>query len=251
MEAKAPAKLNIFLKITGTRGGYHELLSRFVRYEALHDTITFIPQKCEGLTITGLKIPPAQNIVKKAYDALADATGSGELGRFFAEHRVHIDKRIPMGAGLGGGSSDAATFLLMANEACGLRLSRDDLAAIGARVGADVPFFAHGHTAANVAGIGEIIEPFDDEIPPIELKLIPIHCDTARVYERYRRYHFRPDPKLARQLAAKTSAEILGTIPPQKANDLFAPAVDLCPELADFAGWYLSGSGSTLFRRAQ
>ncbi len=251
MQAKAPAKLNIFLKITGFRGSYHEILSRFIRYEELFDEIAFVPGKYERFEIEGTPgIPREQNIIYKAFCALNAATGNPKIIDFFFSHKVHITKRIPQGAGLGGGSSDAATFLTLANRHIGLGLSTDELARIGAQIGADVPFFIYGYEAANVRGIGEVIEPFIDDIPPIELKLLPIHCDTAAVYTNWRKkFADTLHIGLAEHLAQMTSRQILSTIAPIKANDLYVSAIDLCPDLEKYREiWFLSGSGSTIFR---
>ena len=251
MHAKAPAKLNIFLKITGFRGSYHEIVSRFIRYEELYDEIAFVPGRYERFEIEGTPdIPREKNIIYKAFCALNAATGNPKIIDFFFSHKVHVTKRIPQGAGLGGGSSDAAAFLKLANEHIGLGLSPKELAAIGAQIGADVPFFIYGFEAANVRGIGEIIEPFADDIPPIEPRLLSIHCDTAAVYANWRKkFADTLHIGLAEHLAQMTSRRILSTIAPYEANDLYASAADLCPELKKYQeSWFLSGSGSTIFR---
>ena len=247
---RAPAKINIFLKIVGTRGDYHELLSRFVRYDELCDELEFVEGEFAGFTILGMEIPQEANIIHKAYKQLLSAYPS--IAPFFKRHAVRIHKRIPQGAGLGGGSSDAAAFLLMAKETLGLAMKEDELMRLGASIGADVPFFLSGYEAANVSGIGEVIEPFEDDIPSLKLKLLPIHCDTAEVYRNWRRNHLRFDPHTARKLTAMKSSEILATIAPQKANDLYSSALELCDGLRGFEEeWFLSGSGSTLFRREE
>ena len=250
MQIRTPAKLNIFLKIVGTRDNYHELISRFIRYDKLYDTIRFVPGSFERFTIEGVDIPREQNILYKTFIELNRYTENPKIIDFFYQHKVVIDKRIPMGAGLGGGSSNAAGFMKLLNKILNLRLSLNEMATIGAKLGADVPFFIYGYNSANVSGIGEVIEPFEDEIPDLTLKLLPIHCDTAQVYKRYREQfmeHF--EIGFARQLMKQTSKEILATITPVKANDLYLPAIDLCPELGKYKEkYYLSGSGSTLFR---
>ena len=246
---RAPAKINIFLKIVGTRGAYHELVSRFIRYDALFDEIIFTQKKCKEFTIEGTEIPKEHNIIYKAYKALQEYTKNPKLEKFFASHSITIKKNIPLGAGLGGGSSDCATFLQMANEQIGLGLSQEELMQLGARLGADVPFFLCGFPAANVEGIGEKIEYFEDEIPPLALKLLPIHCDTAKVYGHFRRHLGGFDTKLAQKLKTMTSKEILYQFQPLVANDLFPSAIALCPKLKSYSkDWFLSGSGSTLFR---
>ncbi|UFH60721.1 hypothetical protein [Sulfurovum mangrovi] len=100
---KAHAKVNIFLKITGHRGGYHTLLSRFMRVEALYDTITFEPCVCDTFTIEGCEgVPLESNTIYRAYQSLKSYTQSPALERFFTSHKVVVTKRIPSQAGLGG-----------------------------------------------------------------------------------------------------------------------------------------------------
>ncbi len=250
MRQKAPAKINIFLKIVGTRGEYHELASRFIRYDKLFDIVSFIPDK-KGFEVRGMDIPQKSNIVTKAYLALAEATKSKKLVDFFSSHSVQIEKKIPLGAGLGGGSSDAAAFLSLANEVVGLGLSIPELASIGANIGADVPFFLYDYLSANVYGIGERIEPFEEELPEIELKLMPYFCDTAKIYGHFRSHYLRQiDTDLAKRLSSMPSKRILEEISPLLANDLYKSAASLCPALEKFEQtYYLSGSGSTLFRK--
>ncbi|BCD68575.1 4-(cytidine 5'-diphospho)-2-C-methyl-D-erythritol kinase [Nitratiruptor sp. YY09-18] len=253
MERKAYAKLNIFLKIVGLRDNYHELVSRFILYKEIYDIITFEEGEFERFEIVGTpEIRREENIIYKAFCALNSYTHNPKIIDFFFSHRVKITKNIPSGAGLGGGSSDAAIFMHMVNDALGLGLSKDELAKIGANIGADVPFFVYGYEAANVRGIGEKIEPFEDTIPKLTLKISNSHCNTAKVYQTYRSECMESFAiGLANRLASMTAEKILDTIEPIKANDLYCAAMRLCPELAQYSDtWYLSGSGSTLFRRA-
>ncbi len=253
MRQKAPAKINIFLKITGTRGDYHTLASRFVRYEELYDVVSFEPSPKGEFWIEGVDIPIEQNIITKAYQLLQKATQSSKLIDFFAHHIVRVEKNIPQGAGLGGGSSDAAAFMLLANEVVGLGLSIQELANIGVEAGADVPFFIYDYPSANVTGIGEVIEPFEEELPDIELHTLPLACDTAKVYRHFRSHYLDSiDTSLANRLLELPSSQILERFTPIEANDLYKSAKDLCPTLEKFAQtYYLSGSGSSLFRKAK
>ena len=246
---RAPAKMNIFLKIVGTRGSYHELVSRFIRYDALYDELIFAQKKCKEFTIEGMEIPKEHNIIYKAYKVLQEYTKNPKIEQFFSSHCVRVTKNIPMGAGLGGGSSDCATFLQMANEQIGLGLDQEELMYLGTQLGADVPFFLSGFSAANVEGIGEKIEYFEDDITPLSLKLLPIHCDTAKVYRHFRHHHSGFDTDLAYKLKNMTSQEILEEFQPLAVNDLYPSAIALCPKLGPYSKeWFLSGSGSTLFR---
>ncbi len=253
MKITALAKVNAFLKITGKRDGYHTLRSRFVRVDDLYDTIRFVPEACSTFTIEGLEgVPREANTIYKAYKALNEATGDLDVLDFFYRHKVVVTKRIPAGAGLGGGSSDAGAFLRLVHRVCDLRLSIDELAAIGARVGADVPFFVYDYPSANVSGIGEVVEPFDELTPPLEIVTPPIHCDTAAVYRRFSECCANTiDPDAGAEWFSLPTREILNTVKdPTELNDLFRPARDLCPGLKKYAkeGWFFSGSGSSFFR---
>jgi 4-diphosphocytidyl-2-C-methyl-D-erythritol kinase len=256
MTVNAPAKVNIFLKITGYENGYHTLLSRFVQIPQLYDTITFIPtHRSETFRIEGCDdIAVEDNIVHRAYRALYEHTASGVLRDFFKTHAVRIDKRIPAGAGLGGGSSDAAAFLRLANEVCELELDIDTLARIGAKVGADVPFFVYDYPSANVSGFGEIIEAFDETPPALEIATPPIHCDTAEVYKTFKaRFLDNIDTASFQGWEKETSEALLQRIgDAEKLNDLYQAALVRYRELADTPyakeGWFFSGSGSSFFK---
>ncbi|WP_296824293.1 4-(cytidine 5'-diphospho)-2-C-methyl-D-erythritol kinase, partial [Sulfurovum sp.] len=166
----AHAKVNIFLKITGHKEDYHTLVSRFMRVEDLYDTIAFVPCECDSFTIEGCEdVPLKSNTIYKAYKALNEHTGDLDILNFFYKHKVVVTKRIPSQAGLGGGSSDAAAFMRLVKEACNLLLSTEELAQIGSRIGADIPFFVYNYPSANVSGFGEIVHPFEEA--PLKLEL--------------------------------------------------------------------------------
>ena len=251
----APAKVNIYLKITGKRGDYHEILSRFMTVPRLFDTLHFFPKtERGGFVIDGdFGCTTEQNTIYKAYRALLDATGSKALEKLMQTHGVAVEKRIPSFAGLGGGSSDASTFLKMCNEVLHLGISTEDLAGIGAKVGADVPFFVYGYASANVSGIGEIVEPFDEPELPIITRTPKIEISTPAVYKRFRESFYKELPLEERAFfETADSATILKTLSAEDANDLFAPALSLYPELKTHFrhGWFFSGSGSSFFKCA-
>ncbi|WP_187647878.1 4-(cytidine 5'-diphospho)-2-C-methyl-D-erythritol kinase [Nitrosophilus labii] len=251
MKTKAHAKVNIFLKIVGTRGDYHELISRFVKIKELYDVIEFIPGNFEKFTIEGCEgIKREENLIYKAFIKLNEYTQNPAIIEFFYYHKVVVKKRIPQGGGLGGGSSDAAAFMKLCNDVIDLRLSIKRLSEIGATIGADIPFFIYDYESANVSGVGEIIEKFEEEVPDIELKFIDERCDTARVYKNYREKFMKIfEIELSNELKNLPSYKILTKISPLKANDLYKSAIDLCPKLDSFKDrWFLSGSGSTLFK---
>jgi len=250
---RAHAKVNIFLKITGHKDGYHTLLSRFVRVEDLYDTIKFVPCECETFTIEGCEnVPLASNTIYKAYKALNEQTGDLDILNFFYKHKVVVTKRIPSQAGLGGGSSDAAAFIRLVKEVCNLILSTEELAKIGSTIGADLPFFIYNYPSANVSGFGEIVEPFEDETLDLELFTPNIGCDTTVVYKTFKK-HLLDDITVSSfigwdKLDSKTILEMIAD--PVILNDLYAASLIAYPELKGVArdGWFFSGSGSTFFK---
>ncbi len=249
---KAPAKVNIFLKITGKRGNYHEILSRFMRIDDLYDTLYFFSKEEDDFLIQGdFSCTTEQNTIYKAYLALKEVTGSDELEVLMKRHGIAVTKRIPAFAGLGGGSSDAATYLKMCNEVLHLGLSLRELSSIGLKVGADVPFFIYGYASANVSGIGEIVEPFEEEPLALETYTPAIEISTPAVYTRFREDFYRELTEEAYvRLSEMNSREVLEHNSIDEANDLFEPALSLYVALkkAYKHGWYFSGSGSSFFR---
>ncbi len=250
---KAAAKVNIFLKITGTRGAYHEIISRFMRVDSLYDTLLFEPKtshtpfELHGNFTCKLE----DNTIYKAFEALMQQIQSPLLRDFLRAHRVVVEKKIPACGGLGGGSSDAATFLLMCNDTLQLGLSKEELSAIGLRVGADVPFFISEYASANVSGIGEIVTPYEEPSLDLELVTPPIEISTPRVYQSYRKHFFNPiTPTQAQQWTQQPSTEVLKQHNTAEANDLFLPACHEYPELKHYAkpSYFFSGSGSSFFK---
>ena len=254
---KAHAKVNIFLKITGKRGEYHEIISRFMKVENLYDELSFVPKEqtnspLNSFTILGdFNCSVESNTIYKAYRALQNYKPSASLERLMQTHAVRVEKNIPSFAGLGGGSSDAATFLKMCNRVLDLGLSLNELAHIGLEVGADVPFFIYNFTSANVSGIGEIVEPFDEVGLDFEIYTPKIEVSTPEVYRRYTEKFYAPiDAHEVQKLKTKPSLEVLESMDIYEANDLFEPAVSLYPKLKEFIkeGWFFSGSGSSFFK---
>jgi 4-diphosphocytidyl-2-C-methyl-D-erythritol kinase len=249
---KAYAKVNIFLKITGTRGDYHEIISRFMKIDSLFDELWFVPKTDNEFEIIGdFNCTTTQNTIYKAYKALLEYTSSQDLIDFFQKNSVHVNKKIPSFAGLGGGSSDAATFLHMCNDALSLGLDVCTLAKIGAKVGADVPFFIYGYKSANVSGIGELVEEFFEEPLELEIYTPKLEISTPMVYQTYRKSFFNPvDAEESQKLCSMNSAEVLQKFSTKEANDLFMPAIALYPKLLDEkkSGYFFSGSGSSFFR---
>ena len=243
---KSFAKINVFLKVVGTRGNYHEILSRFVLCEQLFDEIYF--KKSNSFAIECDNKDIKDNIIQKAIDELKKAGFSNELDEFFSSHKIIINKQIPIGAGLGGGSSNAATFLLMVNDELNLNIKRENLMQIASKIGADVTFFVSGYKAANVSGIGEIIEEFDDEVPNLNIFTPNVFCSTPMVYQEFRSNFLQYiDVNAAKKMQNLKSAELLEIYKNEELNDLFAPCFKLYPQMNEFRDKFLSGSGSSVF----
>jgi 4-diphosphocytidyl-2-C-methyl-D-erythritol kinase len=249
MSEKSYAKVNIFLKISNKRDSYHELVSRFVRVHSIYDIVSFIKSSRKAFDIIGnFGCKMETNTVYKAYKLLEKYDGVKE---FFENYSVKIDKNIPEFAGLGGGSSNAATFLIMVNKYCNLNLSKDELCKIAVNIGADVPFFVYEYDSANVTGIGEIVEKFDEEILNIDTITPNIKCNTGEIFRVFREKFYKQISKEeADKLLKMKSIEILNSLNIKKANDLYEPALSLYPQLNDYAKkyWYFSGSGSSFFK---
>lgn len=243
---KSFAKINVFLKVVGTRGNYHEILSRFVLCEQLFDEIYF--ERSNSFTIECDNKEIKENIIQKAIDELKKAGFSNELDEFFSSHKIIISKQIPIGAGLGGGSSNAATFLLMVNDELNLNIKRENLIQIASKIGADVAFFVSGYRAANVSGIGEIIEEFDDEVPNLNIFTPNVFCSTPMVYQEFRSNFLQYiDVNAAKKMQNLKSKELLEIYKNEELNDLFAPCFKLYPQMNEFRDKFLSGSGSSVF----
>jgi 4-diphosphocytidyl-2-C-methyl-D-erythritol kinase len=168
----APAKLNLFLHITSRRAdGYHNLQTIFQFLDFCDDL--YFNVRPDGCLSCQSSVP--QDIVLRAARLLKQYSGTS-LGA-----DIQVEKKIPIGGGLGGGSSDAATTLLALNQHWQLQLSSDTLAHLGLSLGADVPVFVHGH-AAWAEGIGELLKPIElDE--PWYLVIHPgCHVSTAEIF---------------------------------------------------------------------
>jgi 4-diphosphocytidyl-2-C-methyl-D-erythritol kinase len=173
----APAKINLFLHITGRRNnGYHTLQSVFQLldfYDTLHIKLTEKSEIKRTNDISG--VPESQCLCSLAASALQQYTGC-ELGVEYA-----IEKRIPMGGGLGGGSSDAATMLLALNQLWQLNLSRSELMQIGLKLGADVPVFIFGQNAW-AEGVGEQLTAIDLPSSYYVVLTPQVHVSTAQIF---------------------------------------------------------------------
>lgn len=249
MIRKSYAKVNIFLKIADKRDNYHELISRFVRVHKLYDLVSFIKSENKKFNIIGdFGCKLESNTVYKAYKLLEkyDVVKS-----FFENYDVNIEKNIPEFAGLGGGSSNAATFLIMANEYCNLNLTKDELCDLAVQIGADVPFFVYEYDSANVTGIGEIVRRFDEDLLDIDTITPKIKCDTGEIFSIFRnKFYKQIQNEEANKLLNTKSIDILNQLDILNANDLYEPAINAYPLLKEYEkkDWYFSGSGSSFFK---
>ena len=223
---RAPAKVNLVLQVGDVReDGLHELCSLFASLD-LADELTVEPL-VDGAT--GDRVACA-GVAGPNLAARALAELRADLGGDLPPIAVTIDKRIPVAAGLGGGSADAAAVLRAANAIAGEPLDAAALRAIGARIGADVPSQIHPRHAL-VTGAGEHVEPV--ALPPMALVLIPQEkglstADVYRTADRIRSTRKRLDPDRLRALAARPLEELAAALE----NDLEAAALDLRPDLA-------------------
>jgi 4-diphosphocytidyl-2-C-methyl-D-erythritol kinase len=220
---RAPAKVNLVLQVGDVReDGLHELCSLFASLD-LADELTIEPRGDKDQVVcAGVRGP---NLATRAIEELRAAL-DGDLPPL----AVTIDKRIPVAAGLGGGSADAAAVLRAGNRIAGEPLDADALRAIGARIGADVPSqIDPGH--ALVTGAGERVEPLG--LPPMALVLVPQDeglstADVYRAADEIGSTRARLDPDGLRAVARAPLAELATALE----NDLEPAALHLRPELA-------------------
>jgi len=237
----APAKLNLFLHVTGRRAdGYHELQTLFQILD-YGDWMRFKPRRKPGVelhiadTEEGRGLPRRGNLILRAAAALARATGVGEGAA------ITVKKRIPVGGGLGGGSANAAVTLLALNELWRLGLSLDALCEIGVRLGADVPVFIRGRSAWG-EGVGEVLNPV--RLPEQCYLVVTPTCNvsTAAVFN---------DENLTRNSANIRIADFLAG---RCRNDCEPVTRRLYPEVDRAFAWLgrfgeprMSGTGASVF----
>lgn len=233
----APGKLNLFLHIVGRRpDGYHHLQTIFQFLDRC-DTLCFEVRQ-DGLVrrIDPLPgVPEDHDLTVRAARLLQEA-GGAKLGV-----DIRLEKRLPMGGGLGGGSSDAATTLVALNELWGLNLSVDRLAELGLRLGADVPVFVRGR-AAWAEGVGERLVPVNLEEPWYVVIEPPVTVSTAAIFSA---------SELTRNSRPVTISDFLSGL---CRNDCEAVVFARYPEIAEAQRWLsafgparLTGTGACVF----
>ena len=238
----APAKLNLFLHIVGRRNdGFHLLESVFMLIDWC-DTLHFELRAGGAISREDLTTPlPADDLIVRAARALQGASGSTQGAH------ISIAKSIPEQAGLGGGSSDAATTLLALNRLWGLKLSLLQLQTIGLQLGADVPFFLSGHNAW-VSGVGEQTTP---------ITLVPARFVVVKPLAGLQTQRIFSHPDLKRDTKATTIYDFAADAYGFGHNDLQPVAQALCPAVTEALNWCrdrglnarMTGSGSAVFAR--
>ncbi|MCB2380594.1 4-(cytidine 5'-diphospho)-2-C-methyl-D-erythritol kinase [Shewanella sp. SR1] len=234
----APAKLNLFLHVNGRRAdGYHELqtLFQFIDYcDMLDFKVTETAELILHSNISNV-VADSDNLILRAAKSLQQITA------FTGGAEIWLDKRLPMGGGLGGGSSDAATTLVALNTLWNTQLSTEELAKIGLKLGADIPVFIHGF-AAFAEGVGERLQAVNPSEPWYLIIAPDAHVSTAEVFQ---------DPLLPRD-TPKLAIDTLMNQP--WANDCQKLVVSKYPQVAKALGWLLeyapsrmTGTGACVF----
>ena len=241
----APAKLNLFLHVVGRRAdGYHLLQSVFTLIDRCDRLRVRVRPDGVVSRVSDLPgVPAEDDLVVRAARRLQEATGSA-LGA-----DIEVEKAIPLGGGLGGGSSDAATTLLVLDRLWGTGLGAEGLAPIGAALGADVPFFLFGQ-AAWVEGIGERLRPF--ALPPRWYVVLvpPAHVPTQSVFQAAELTR-DTEPLKMEDFSAQPEAAFPGR---GFRNDLEPVVVSRFPAVARHLAWLreqgearMTGSGACVF----
>ncbi|MBL4743993.1 MAG: 4-(cytidine 5'-diphospho)-2-C-methyl-D-erythritol kinase [Cycloclasticus sp.] len=236
----APAKLNLMLNIVSQRAdGYHQLQTVF-QLVAMSDWLNFDIRQ-DGIidfSCSRGEIANADNLVVRAAQLLKDHSNKPSLGA-----NIELKKILPLGAGLGGGSSDAATALVVLNAMWGLDYSADELARIALKLGADVPVFVLGQSAW-AEGVGEQLQVLDLPEQWYVVVNSDVHCSTKEVFAHN---------SLTRDNSAITIRDFLNG---QVKNDCLPVVMQMSQELRDvhqqfseFSSVYLTGTGSSMFAK--
>lgn len=236
----APAKLNLFLHVIGRRpDGYH-LLQTLFRFISLYDTLHFsLREDGEVRRTNSIEgVAEQQDLCVRAARLLQSETGC-RLGV-----DITLEKYIPMGGGLGGGSSDAATTLIALNRLWALGLSRERLMQLGLSLGADVPVFVFGENAF-AEGVGEKLQAYPLPEAWYVVLFPPVHVPTAQVFSH---------PELTRDTVSITMRALESQQKQQLRNDLESVVCTLYPEVASYLAWLnnfgeakMTGSGACVF----
>ena len=233
----APAKLNLMLRITGRRSDGYHLLQTVFQFIDLCDWITFHPVADGSISL--LRVIPGvledDDLTIRAARLLKNETGC-EQGV-----RIEVEKNLPMGGGIGGGSSDAATTLVVLNQLWGLQLSRERLMKLGLALGADVPVFVYGHSSW-AEGVGEQLEKID--IPERWILLIKpdCHVDTKEIFSAKDLTRNSKSITIADFIAGQNQNDCLGVV-----RESYQSVNDALVDLSVFSEARLTGTGACVF----
>lgn len=248
---EAPAKVNLTLHVVGKRDDGYHLLDSLVAFAGVGDTLDFAPADTLSLDVTGptaAQIPDGENIVLKAARLLAEAAGGQAQGA-----AIRLTKRLPVAAGIGGGSADAAATLKGLIRLWNLTLPAESLSRVALAIGADVPVCLAG-APTRMMGIGERLEPAP-ALPPAWLVLVnpmvPLH--TPPVFKARTGPFSAADPLSESPADAHALADALAS----RRNDLTPPAISIEPVVGEVLAAIaatpgcllprMSGSGATCF----
>ncbi|MCH1925250.1 4-(cytidine 5'-diphospho)-2-C-methyl-D-erythritol kinase [Shewanella sp. C32] len=234
----APAKLNLFLHVNGRRAdGYHELqtLFQFVDFGDWLDVKVTDNAAIVLRSNVTIDVAPEDNLIVKAAKALQQASGC----RQGAE--IWLDKKLPMGGGLGGGSSDAATTLVALNALWQCGLSEDELAALGLKLGADVPVFIRGQ-AAFAEGVGEKLQPVEIDEHWYVVIAPDVHVATVDVFQHPALPRDTPKLQLCDLLSSEWKNDCQKLVTEQ-----FAQVANALAWLIEYAPSRMTGTGACVF----
>ncbi len=237
----APAKINLFLHITGQlTNGYHTLQSAFQLLDFC-DTISLQPTSSSKIKrlndVEG--VMEQQDLTVRAAQALQQATGTTR------GVEISVQKQIPMGGGLGGGSSDAATVLLALNQLWELNLSREKLMKIGVKLGADVPFFIFGQNAW-AEGIGDILSPLSLPTQYYVVLTPRINVSTGKIFANSRLTKDTKPLKIA-DFSDGQNTKLFKNDLQKVVCEEFKAVADSLQWLSQYGEARMSGSGASVF----
>lgn len=238
LRVPSPAKLNLFLHIVGRReNGYHNLQSIFQLID-LCDYLSFIPNQTSDIQLYGLEqVNQQDNLIYRACQLLRPHA------QHFTGLDIHIEKNIPMGAGLGGGSSNAGTTLLVVNQLWQCRLNIEQLAEYAQQLGADVPFFVYGKNAW-VEGIGEQITPIQLEQKKYILLKPDCFISTQQLFSEKT---LTRDTKITKFSDYQIQPELFSNNFQPIARKLYPEVHQALSYLEQFGQAKLTGTGSCIF----
>lgn len=241
MNYPAPAKLNLFLHVVGRRADGYHLLQTLFRFLDFGDSLRITPRQDGEIRLLAplAGVPETSDLCWRAAHLLQRHTGC----RLGAD--IGLVKRLPMGGGLGGGSSDAATVLLALNRLWGVHLPRAELQSLGLSLGADVPVFVFGRSAF-AEGVGELLTPWTPAPASYVVLTPPVHVSTPAIFAH---------PGLTRNTPSIRIAALLDGF---GHNDLEPLACALYPEVSESLAWLkgqvenpdsvrMTGSGACIF----